>query len=76
MTVKQLYHANGWHLKIMSPERPYFILTADVPYCKAYVLVLHCFDVKTLNENHNQDILDGKLIQTYGGDSSNNLSKF
>ena len=34
-------------LKVMSPKWPNFVLTADIPNCEAYVLVLHCFHVKT-----------------------------
>jgi hypothetical protein len=34
-------------LKVMSPKWPNFVLTADIPNCKTYVLVFHCFYVKT-----------------------------
>ena len=31
----------------MSPKWPNFVLTADIPNCEAYILVFHCFHVKT-----------------------------
>lgn len=34
-------------LKVVSPKRSDLVLAANVPNCKAYVLVFYCFHVKT-----------------------------
>jgi len=33
--------------KVVAPQRPYLILTSDVPDCELYVLVLDRLDVET-----------------------------
>jgi len=42
-------------LKIMSPQRPDFILTTDIPHCEADVFVLDRFDVEALNQINSSD---------------------
>ena len=41
-------------LKVMSPQRSDLILTADVPHCKADVLVFNCLDVETCKRKAKQ----------------------
>lgn len=37
-------------LEVMPPERPYFVLTTNIPYCKTNVLIFYCFHIKTYKE--------------------------
>jgi hypothetical protein len=37
-------------LKVVSPEWSNFVLTTNVPDCKADVLVLHCLHIETYDE--------------------------
>lgn len=43
-------------LEIMAPQWSNLILTADVPNCETYILVLHSFNIKTLNTKQKPNI--------------------
>ena len=49
-------------LKVVTPQRSNFVLTADIPHSKTYTLVLHCFHVKTYDTDpfHKMSDLKGK----------------
>lgn len=42
--------------KVMSPERPNFILTSYIPYIKLDILVGDCFDIEA-NSWYGSDVL-------------------
>lgn len=42
-------------LEIMPPERPYLILTTNIPYCETNILIFYCFHIKTYKEKDQKD---------------------
>lgn len=48
--------------KVMSPQRPDFVLATNIPNSKGYILIFHCLDIKTFGkENIREELIKNAI---------------